>query len=84
MSDKTYTHAFYVNGQFFLDDDGDIELPVESALGHRFTMVDDEVTDLYDGITDDDVRFKDWEDGVAQAESAGEAPPPDFRLPSEA
>lgn len=83
MDDKTYTHAIYSSGQFFLDDNGDIELPIASALAHRFVMRDGEVIDLYEGIDDDAVRLKDWEDGVAAAEEAGDAPPPDFRTPSE-
>jgi len=82
MSDKLYTHAFYVGGQFLLSDDGDIELPTASALGHRFQMVDGAVVDIYSGVDDDTVRLKDWEDGVAAAEEAGETPPPDFRIPS--
>lgn len=83
MSEKLYTHAFYVGGQFVLSDSGDIELPVASALGHRFAMTESGVEDLYDGVDDDGVRLKDWEDGVAAAEAAGEDPPPDFRIPSE-
>jgi hypothetical protein len=82
MSDQLYTHAFYVGGQFLLSDDGDIELPVSSALGHRFQMTEDGVVDMYGGVDDDAVRVKDWEDGVAAAEDAGETPPPDFRIPS--
>jgi hypothetical protein len=79
MSDKLYTHAFYRGGQFVLSDSGDIELPVASALGHRFEMTDDGVVDNYGGVEDDAVRLKDWEDVVAEAEAAGEEPPPDFR-----
>jgi len=83
MSEKLYTHAFYVGGQFLLTENGDIELPTPSALGHRFIMGESGVEDLYGGIDDDAVRLKDWEDGVAAAEAAGEEPPPDFRIPSE-
>lgn len=84
MDDKTYTHAIYSSGQFFLDDNGEIELPIASALAHRFAMQDGEVIDLYGGIDDDAVRLRDWQDGVDAAEASGEIPPPDFRIPSEA
>lgn len=82
MSEKLYTHAFYVGGQFLLSDNGDIELPVWSALGHRFAMGESGVEDLYPGMDDDAIRLKDWEDGVAAAEAAGEEPPPDYRIPT--
>ena len=36
--------------------EGDHDLPVDSTLGHRFQLVDGEVVDRYDGVTDDDVR----------------------------
>jgi hypothetical protein len=36
--------------------EGDHDLPVDSVLGHRFQLVDGEVVDRYDGVTDDDVR----------------------------
>lgn len=36
--------------------EGDHALPVDSTLGHRFQLVDGEVVDRYDGVTDDEVR----------------------------
>ena len=36
--------------------EGDHDLPVDSTLGHRFHLVDGEVIDRYDGVTDDEVR----------------------------
>jgi hypothetical protein len=36
--------------------EGDHDLPVDSVLGHRFQLVDGEVVDRYDGVTDDEVR----------------------------
>ncbi|CAA7615688.1 hypothetical protein [Magnetospirillum sp. UT-4] len=36
--------------------EGDHDLPVKSVLGHRFQLVDGEVIDRYDGVTDDEVR----------------------------
>ncbi len=36
--------------------EGDHDLPVDSVLGHRFQLVDGEVIDRYDGVTDDEVR----------------------------
>ena len=36
--------------------EGDHDLPVDSTLGHRFQLVDGEVIDRYDGVTDDEVR----------------------------
>ena len=36
--------------------EGDHDLPVDSILGHRFHLVDGEVIDRYDGVTDDEVR----------------------------
>jgi len=74
--------AHYINGMFVLAEDGEYDLPVSTELPHRFSMVDDEVVDLYDGVDDDGVRLKDWEDGVTAAEEAGETPPPDYRIPS--
>ena len=41
--------------------EGDHDLPVDSVLGHRFQLVDGEVVDRYDGVTDDDVREIDAE-----------------------
>ncbi|CAA7616801.1 conserved hypothetical protein [Candidatus Terasakiella magnetica] len=41
--------------------EGDHDLPVDSTLGHRFQLVDGEVVDRYDGVTDDDVREIDAE-----------------------
>lgn len=39
--------------------DGDHVLPVDSELGHRFQLVDGGVIDLYDGVTDDEVKTLD-------------------------
>ena len=36
--------------------EGDHDLPVDSVLGHRFQLVDGEVVDRYDGVSDDEVR----------------------------
>ena len=36
--------------------EGDFDLPVESVLGHRFQLVDGNVVDRYDGVTDDEVK----------------------------
>ncbi|MBF0326434.1 MAG: hypothetical protein HQL42_15380 [Alphaproteobacteria bacterium] len=41
--------------------EGDHDLLVDSILGHRFQLVDGEVVDRYDGVTDDDVRRIDEE-----------------------
>ena len=41
--------------------EGDHDLPVDSVLGHRFQLVDGEVIDRYDGVTDDEVRRLDAE-----------------------
>ena len=41
--------------------EGDHDLPVDSTLGHRFQLVDGEVIDRYDGVTDDEVREVDAE-----------------------
>lgn len=41
--------------------EGDHDLPVDSDLGHRFRLVDGEVVDRYDGVTDDEVRRLDAE-----------------------
>ena len=41
--------------------DGDHVLPVDSQLGHRFQMIDGAVVDLYDGVTDDEVKSLDAE-----------------------
>ena len=41
--------------------EGDHDLPVDSVLGHRFQLVDCEVIDRYDGVTDDEVRRLDAE-----------------------
>jgi len=41
--------------------DGDHALRVDSELGHRFQMVDGAVVDLYDGVTDDEVKTLDAE-----------------------
>ena len=41
--------------------EGDHDLPVDSVLGHRFHLVDGEVVDRYDGVSDDEVREIDAE-----------------------
>ncbi|AVM76193.1 hypothetical protein [Magnetospirillum gryphiswaldense] len=41
--------------------EGDYDLPVDSTLGHRFQLVDGEVVDRYDGVSDDEVREVDAE-----------------------
>ena len=41
--------------------EGDHDLPVDSTRGHRFQLVDGEVIDRYDGVTDDEVREVDAE-----------------------
>ncbi|KIL99108.1 hypothetical protein CCC_01901 [Paramagnetospirillum magnetotacticum MS-1] len=46
--------------------EGDHDLPVDSVLGHRFQLVDGEVIDRYDGVTDDEVREIDAERVVAR------------------
>jgi hypothetical protein len=39
-----------------ISEDGDYDLPVKSDLGHRFRLVDGAVEDIYNGVTDDDVK----------------------------
>jgi hypothetical protein len=40
----------------WLSPDGELDLPIDSELAHRFRLVDEVVTDLYDGVTDEEVR----------------------------
>lgn len=42
----------------------EFEVDIESDLLHRFELVDGKVVDNYDGITDEEVRIKDYEDVV--------------------
>lgn len=38
---------------------GEYDAPIESKLPHRFKLVDGVVVDIYDGITDNEVRIAD-------------------------
>ncbi len=60
-----------------IDPNGDHALPVDSQLGHRFQMVDGVVVDLYDGVTDDEVKTLD-------AESAKQKQLDDFQVMQDA
>ncbi len=54
MADKiSFPHG---NDWGVIGPEGDHDLPVDSTLGHRFQLVDGEVIDRYDGVTDDEVR----------------------------
>lgn len=72
------------------NENGEYELPVESVLPHRFTLVDGKVVDKYDGVTDDKVKEIDhekaMEDAAALVDLEGnptpqELPPLDYVAP---
>jgi hypothetical protein len=59
MADKiSFPHG---NDWGVIGPEGDHDLPVDSTLGHRFQLVEGEVVDRYDGVTDDEVRKLDAE-----------------------
>lgn len=92
------TKAIIQNNRVVFADDGNIDLPIESSLPHRFEIVDGSIVDKYNGITDREVRIQDhaeaqarvdelqaaW-DALPEEERVGERPAdlPELTLPEE-
>lgn len=57
----------------WINPEGEYELPVESVLPHRFKLVDGEVVDKYNGVTDDKVKEIDHEKAMEEAAAAVDA-----------
>lgn len=49
------------------NENGQYDLPVESVLPHRFKLVDGEVVDKYNGVTDQKVKEIDHEKAMQEA-----------------
>ena len=78
-----YTKADIFDGKVFLNHEGEYDLPVESALGHRFEAVDGAIVDKYNGITDREVRIQDHatvQAAVDEAQAAWDALPEEERV----
>lgn len=67
---------FLPNGVAQLVSDGEYSVEVDSVLGHRFSLVDGQVVDKYNGVSDDEVKQLDYAQAVALAQEKGEEPPP--------
>jgi serine phosphatase RsbU (regulator of sigma subunit) len=76
----------------WINPEGEHELPVDTMLPHRFTLVDGKIVDKYNGMTDQEVKEKDHEDAIAAREALiaeleegapvpAELPPLDFVAP---
>lgn len=77
------TKAFIIDNRIFLDDNGDVDLPLESSLPHRFEIVDGVIADKYDGATDNEVRQADHDEAQArvdEAQAAWDALPEEERV----
>ena len=55
------TKVSIVNGEIVADENGELTLPVESNLWHRFEIVDGAIVDKYNGVSDAEVRRLDHE-----------------------
>ena len=64
------TKAIIIDNRVYLDENGDVTLPVDSKLGHRFSVVDGVVVDKYNGISDNAVRIQDHEEAQERVDAA--------------
>ncbi len=67
---KATTKAFIQGTGVVIDPNGDVTLPVDSALPHRFEVVDGIIVDKYDGKTDNEVRIADHAEAQARIDEA--------------
>jgi len=44
---------------YFDSENGEYEIPLNTQLAHRFKLIDDEVVDIYEGMSDYEVRLAD-------------------------
>lgn len=63
-------------GTAFIHSEGEYSVPYASKLGHRFSLVDGQVVDKYNGVTDEEVKQIDYEAAVALATEKGAPIPP--------
>lgn len=68
--------SFTPTGTAFIHADGEYEVDIDSRLGHRFSLVDGQVVDKYNGVSDDEVKQIDYAAAVALAEERGQPIPP--------
>lgn len=57
----------------WIDPAGSHDLPIESTLPHRFKLVDGEIVDKYNGVTDNKVRELDHADAVEALKAVQDA-----------
>lgn len=55
------TKVSIVNDEIVKDENGELVLPIESNLWHRFEIVEGTIVDKYDGVSDAEVRRIDHE-----------------------
>lgn len=59
--------SFQDNGLGYIDEGGTHSFDVDSTLGHRFRIVDGVATDIYNGVSDDEVRIIDHKKAQEEA-----------------
>lgn len=77
------TKAFIIDNRVLITNDGDVDLPIESTLPHRFEVIDGAIVDKYDGISDNEVRLQDHvseQARVAAAQAEWDALPEEERV----
>lgn len=67
---KVTTKARIYGTQVVIDPTGDVTLPIDSTLPHRFEVVDGVIVDKYDGKTDNEVRQADHVEAQARVDEA--------------
>lgn len=68
---KPTTKAFIIEGgRVIINPDGDVTLPIDSNLVHRFEVIDGVIVDKYNGITDNEVRQADHAEAQARVDEA--------------
>lgn len=58
--------ASVIGSVVVLDPNGEYDLPFESKLMHRFALVDGQIVDKYNGVSDTQVRVVDHEAAMAR------------------
>lgn len=67
---KVTTKGFIFGNSVIIDPNGDVTLPIDSTLPHRFEVVDGVVVDKYNGKTDNEVRIADHAEAQARVDAA--------------
>lgn len=85
MATKAKIYSTPIGDRFIFDEDGDVTLPVETSLPHRFDVIDGVIVEKakYVGLTDRQVRELDHDEAQADRDAqiaAWDALPEDERV----